>query len=1056
MSFQDTNIARNPAQLVLSHCTIIDRSITFINSYKLIGFAKPFKYNDLVLCGFCGVTCAVQALLYKLTTVAVGLSHFLSLNGEKVMHTMNEKKTLNLQHKSNKSLESKKLKAITTPELLADDINTTCPYCGVGCGIRVSKSKGVNQDSLPVLINGDKRHPANFGKLCIKGKNLGDTLTNDNRLALPKINNQIQKWPRTLDYVASQLMKTIEEYGADSVAFYASGQLLTEDYYLANKLMKGFIGSGNIDTNSRLCMSSAVSAHKRAFGEDIVPMSYSDITKADLIVLTGSNLAWCHPVIYQRIREEKEKRPELKIVVIDPRVTASTELADLHLAIKAGGDLCLFNGLLNYLNENDCIDLGSLNIEGLEEALRCAKKESANQEVVNTSYTQFEKTGLSAENINHFYQLFASNDKVVTIFSQGINQSVQGTDQGNAIINCHLASGKIGKAGCGPFSITGQPNAMGGREVGALANTLASHIDFPNEETDSEKYAELHQGLADFWQTDNLVKKEGLKAVDLFNAVDEGKIKAIWIMATNPIVSMPNHEKIAQALAKCPLVIVSDCVEKNDTLQYADVVLPAQSWGEKSGTVTNSERRISRQRPFLLPFGEAKPDWWIISEIAKRMGFAKQFSYDSVSEVFAEHARLSGLQNEGSRAFDISTYGTITPEQFEQWQPVQWPQPKGRAIKINDQGFFNEGHYYHGDKKAKMIAVESVALFTANKKYTYKNHSVKAVKGIDIQSDDCATNIAFTLNTGRNRDQWHTQTRSGKSSILTNRHPEPEVSINPKDALLLGIEEAQLVTISAVSTALTEPKLSTTEQQLVMRAKLTESVSEKALFIPIHWSQSNFNQGCISQLVQARVDKISGQPAFKHSQVNIKPCQVSSEALLVVKMPIDNLDVIYQVEQKIEGGYCYHLASNKNPEDFFNDLDNVVGTQNNTNQVLDNLNASEPLKQYFRKSYLKQGQLQSAVLVSPHKTDLPQGWISQCYQLGDTINDQRDLLSNDAKQLQQKKTFCQCLNIELNQVTQAIEQGDLTVDNIRAKTGAGNGCGSCIGDISLLLKELSV
>lgn len=967
------------------------------------------------------------------------------------MHTMKDQKTPSLQDKSITSLESNNLQAITTPELLAADINTTCPYCGVGCGIRVTKPEKTNNAALPVLINGDKRHPANFGKLCIKGRNLGDTLTNDNRLALPKINNQIQKWPRTLDYVASQLTKTIEEYGPESVAFYASGQLLTEDYYLANKLMKGFIGSGNIDTNSRLCMSSAVSAHKRAFGEDIVPMSYSDIIKADLIVLTGSNLAWCHPVIYQRIREEKEKRPELKIVVIDPRVTASTELADLHLAIKAGGDLCLFNGLLNYLHENDCIDEDALNIEGLEEALRSAKKET-----VNLSHTQFEKTGLSAKDMNDFYQLFASNDKVVTIFSQGINQSVQGTDQGNAIINCHLASGKIGKAGCGPFSITGQPNAMGGREVGALANTIASHIDFPNDETDSEAYAKLHQGLAEFWQTDNLVEKEGLKAVDLFNAVDEGKIKAIWIMATNPIVSMPNHEKIAQALAKCPLVIVSDCVEKNDTLQYADVILPAQTWGEKSGTTTNSERRISRQRPFLMPFGEAKPDWWIISEIAKRMGFAKQFSYNNVSEIFSEYARLSGLQNEGSRAFDISAYGNITPEQFEQWQPVQWPQPKGQAIKINDQGFFNEGSYYHSDKTAKMIAVESVPLFTDNKIYTFKNNSVKAIKGIDVQSDDCATNTVFILNTGRNRDQWHTQTRSGKSSILTNRHPEPEVSINPKDALRLGIKEAQLVTISSVSTALTEQKLSTTEPQLVMRAKLTESVSEKALFIPIHWSQSNFNQGCISQLVQARVDHISGQPAFKHSQVNIKPYLVSSEALLVVKVPIENLDVVYQVEQKISGGYCYHLASNKSPKDFFNYLDNTVRRKSNAYQTLDNLNASEPLKQYFRKSYLKQGQLQSAILVSPHKNDLPQGWISQCYQLGDTINDKRDLLSNDAKQLQQKKTFCQCLNIELNQVTQAIEQGDLTVDNIRAKTGAGNGCGSCIGDISLMLKELGV
>ncbi len=945
--------------------------------------------------------------------------------------------TENFQSQQVTHVESKCLQAITTPELAIKDINTTCPYCGVGCGIRVTKSENANHKQ-PVLINGDKRHPANFGKLCIKGKSLGDTLTNDNRLALPKVNGEQQKWPRALDYVASQLNKTIEKYGADAVAFYTSGQLLTEDYYLANKLMKGFIGSGNIDTNSRLCMSSAVSAHKRAFGEDIVPMSYSDITQANLIVLTGSNLAWCHPVIYQRIREEKEKRPELKIVVIDPRITASTELADLHLAIKAGGDLSLFNGLLDYLNENGFIDEDALKLNDIEEALCSAKKDCKSSDKEASAIT-----GLSTEQMNGFYQLFATSKKVVTIFSQGINQSVQGSDQGNAIINCHLASGKIGKAGCGPFSITGQPNAMGGREVGALANTLASHIDFPSDDFDREKFAELHSALADFWQTDALTTQEGYKAVDLFNAVDEGKIKAIWIMATNPVVSMPNHEKISQALAKCPLVIVSDCVEKNDTLKYADVILPAQSWGEKSGTVTNSERRISRQRPFLEPFGEAKPDWWIISEVAKRMGFTKQFSYNNVSEVFAEHARLSGLQNKGSRAFDISAFADISPEQYERWHPIQWPQPKGRPIRLNDQNFFSTGKYYHSDNKAKMKAVETLSLLS--------NTQNNVVNKSAVENNICASETIFTLNTGRNRDQWHTQTRSGKSSILTNRHPEPEVSINPKDALALGIKDAQLVSISAVFST-TQKQQKNTNPTLVVRAKLTESVRPQTLFIPIHWSQSNFNQGCVSQLVEAKVDSNSGQPAFKHSQVKLKPNKVQSEALLVVKEPIEMLDVVYQVEQKIVGGYCYHLASNKSPEEFFNYLDDNV-LQHDEPQTLDKLNASQPLKQYFRKSYLIQGQLQSAILVSLNKTDLPQGWISQCYQLGETTDGQRNLLSNDARQLQQKKTFCQCLNIELHQVVQAIEQGELTVENIRAKTGAGNGCGSCIGDISLRLKE---
>lgn len=900
--------------------------------------------------------------------------------------------------------------AIVDPKLLTNDIDTTCPYCGVGCGITVSNSS--KNSSQTVLINGDKNHPANFGKLCIKGKNLADTLDNENRLIAPQINNTIQKWPRALDYVASKINQSIEEYGKESVGFYVSGQLLTEDYYVANKLMKGFIGSGNIDTNSRLCMSSAVSAHKRAFGEDIVPMSYSDITKADLIVLAGSNLAWCHPIIYQRIREEKARRPELTLVVIDPRVTASTELADMHLPIKAGQDVTLFNGLLNYLNQNSFINedlLTSVDKEsGLTQALINAKEDSLH----------LSSTGLSIKEIEKFYQLFANKNKVVTLFSQGINQSKQGTDQVNGIINCHLVTNKIGKIGCGVFSITGQPNAMGGREVGALANTLASHIEF------KDNY--LHSALANFWQTDNLATSEGLKAVDLFGAVESGKIKVLWIMATNPLVSMPNHEKIKQALQKCPLVIVSDCVASNDTLKYADVILPAQTWGEKSGTVTNSERRITRQRSFLQPFAQAKPDWWIISEVAKRMGFAAQFTYDSVDQIFTEHARLSGLENNGTRAFDISAFGKLNAAQYQRLSPFQWPQPQGYSIKVSEQNFFGDGHYYHNNNKARVVAIKS-NLPTEN-------------------------GLLFTLNTGRNRDQWHTQTRSGKSGILTQRHPEPEVEINQQDAEELNIIDGQLVNIETDDNRVKGPFL--------IRANVTNTQRQKALFIAIHWSASNFNQGCVSKFVKANIDLLSGQPAFKHSQVSVKPWQTSSEAMLVVKTPIDESLATYQVEQKISGGYCYYLASTETPIELFERLDHFVAS--NPQQIIDHkkmqiLNASDPVKQYFRKSYfiedLGSNNMQATILVAQQKSDLPQGWISQLFKLTDSDDIKRNIMSGDSKRLQLKNTFCQCLQVELNDIEQAIACGEITVDSIRAKTKAGNGCGSCIGDIALKLKQ---
>ncbi|WP_170309550.1 nitrate reductase [Litorilituus lipolyticus] len=912
-----------------------------------------------------------------------------------------------------------------------NNVKTTCPYCGVGCGVTIS----TNEESK-VVVQGDKQHPANLGNLCIKGKNLAETIDNSNRLVSPRVKGQTQTWSRALDYVASKFNETIAQHGKESVAFYVSGQLLTEDYYVANKLMKGFIGSGNIDTNSRLCMSSAVSAHKRAFGEDIVPTNYDDLIHADVVVLAGSNLAWCHPILFRRLREEKARRPELKVIVIDPRVTACVELADLHLQIKAGCDLILFNSLLNYLAQQGCIDVEKLaqSTSGLQQALDSAQADSE----------KLNGIGLSEQDIEQFFSLFAQHDKVVTVFSQGINQSRQGSDQGNAIINCHLASDKIGKLGSGPFSMTGQPNAMGGREVGALANTLAGHIEFEDDA--------LCEGLAQFWQTDNLATKAGLKAIDLFDAIDQGKIKAVWIMATNPLVSLPDHDKIKGALQKCPLVVVSDCVASNDTLEYADVIFPAQTWGEKSGTVTNSERRISRQRPFLTPFGEAKADWWIISEVAKRMGFSKAFNFKSPKEIFAEHAGVSGLANLHRKSacnieqaqnlklsaqallkgFDISAYQNLSEQQYQQWLPVQWPQAKQSSITLSDQRFFTEKRYFHSDAKARFIAVQTS---------DYGEDNATSHVLLDTNKNKEVSTKTFTLNTGRNRDQWHTQTRSGKSGTLTNRHAEPELAINPNDALKLNIEGGDLV------------KVENERGQLLVRAHITEQQRAHEVFIPIHWSSSNFTQGCVSQLVAPLVDKVSGQPAFKHSQVTLTAKKVNSEAMLVVKKQVTKVFAQYQVKQKIAGGYCYHIASELNTESLYKSLCDYVEEHELEQENNSSLNASEPLKQYYRKSYLHDAKMYCAVLVGRKKQDLPHGWLSQFYQQASELSAKRNVISADIERVQAKKTFCQCLNIAKEDINQAVESGKLTLADIRNKTGAGNGCGSCIGDIALMLNN---
>ncbi|WP_156442790.1 molybdopterin-dependent oxidoreductase, partial [Sphingomonas sp. CCH9-H8] len=429
-------------------------------------------------------------------------------------------------------------------------IRTTCAYCGVGCGIRATVT-----GERAVRIEGDPDHPANRGRLCSKGTHLGETVGLEGRLLHPMIGLKRASWDKALNLVAKRFRDTIARHGPGSVAFYVSGQLLTEDYYVANKLMKGFIGTANIDTNSRLCMSSAVAGHNRAFGEDVVPASYDDLDAADLIVLVGSNTAWCHPIVYQRIRARCEAGA--KLVVIDPRRTETAEEADLHLAIRPGSDVALMNGLLHWCREAGAIDEAYL-------AAHVATPENFWVEVGEGSdlWSVARVCDVPPSDLRRFYELFAATPRTVTMFSQGVNQALSGTDQVNAILNVHLATGRIGKPGSAPFSITGQPNAMGGREVGGLASTLAAHMDFAPENRDL---------VQRFWASPVIAQKPGLKAVDLFRSIGEGRIKALWVMATNPAVSMPDAGRVREALAGCPFVVISDVIERTDSADYAHV-----------------------------------------------------------------------------------------------------------------------------------------------------------------------------------------------------------------------------------------------------------------------------------------------------------------------------------------------------------------------------------------------------------------------------------------------------------------------------------------------------
>ena len=879
---------------------------------------------------------------------------------------------------------------------------TTCAYCGVGCGVEAKVNKQGKLD-----IRGDKDHPANYGQLCSKGYALGETVGFQGRLLTPSIDGIDSDWPTALEHVASEFSKTIEEYGSDSVAFYVSGQLLTEDYYVANKLMKGFIGSANIDTNSRLCMSSTVAGHKRAFGSDTVPICYEDIEMADLVVITGSNLAWCHPVLFQRLKAAKAQRPDLFIVVIDPRKTDTCSIADLHLAIQPETDVALFNGLLSYLALHNKTDPDYIEkyTDGFESALSSAIKDSADQLQLTTTL------GISQADLTAFYQQFANTEKTLTIYSQGVNQSSQGTDKVNSILNCHIATARIGKPGMGPFSVTGQPNAMGGREVGGLANTLAAHMEFGNDND--------HQLVSDFWKTEQLATRPGLKAIDLFDAMYQGKIKAIWIMATNPVVSLPDSTKVIAALKKCPLVVVSDCIKDTATTQLANVLLPAQGWSEKSGTVTNSERRISRQRKILSSPGEAKADWWIICEIAKRMGFKQSFSYQHEGEIFTEYAKMTALGNQDGLARDLNLIGLtqLDAQGYSQLIPQQWP-VKTLQTSFVQQRIFADNRFFTANQKAQFIAIA----MPLNKK---------------INSDE----YPLTMNSGRVRDHWHTMTRTGLSSRLSAHISEPFVAISNADAQLNHLQDGDLTTVSSPQGA------------VLVRATISSNMSKGQVFIPIHWNQQTASNANVCALISKNnVDLISGQPAFKSSTVNIKKWHYNSEALLLTTQQLVVSEFDYWVIQKVENGYLYRIADVLSVELLSKKLKALIGGQTQTHKVIDYSNQQ---KTQYRHTRITNQQISSAFIASDNLQNQKLEWMENVLAQPLDISTERTLMTGFVEgRLASGKIICACKQVGQVAIDNAIKQtAGNCVKKVCQQTGAGTGCGSCIPEITQLINE---
>ena len=899
-------------------------------------------------------------------------------------------------------------------------IKSTCPYCGVGCGIEAKVDTQANGDTT-MTVRGDSSHPSNYGRLCSKGLALGDTITDDGRLTTPSINGEEVHWNKALGYVAEKFQQTIKKYGPNSVAFYVSGQLLTEDYYVANKLMKGYIGSGNIDTNSRLCMSSSVAGHKRAFGSDTVPNCYEDIEHTDMIVLTGSNLAWCHPVLYQRLKAAKLAKPSLKIIVIDPRETDTCELADLHLAIQPGTDVALFNGLLNYLDENQQINQEYVrqHTNDFAVALTAAKQDTGKDGV---DYLQLSRiTGIPIPYLETFYQWFAETEKVMTYYSQGVNQSSAGTDKVNSIINCHFATGRIGLEGAGPFSVTGQPNAMGGREVGGLANTLASHMEFGNNDH--------YNTVSEFWETATLAKQPGLTAVDMFDAIADGKIKAVWIMATNPVVSLPNANKVKAALEKCPLVVASDCIADTDTTRCANVLLPAKGWSEKSGTVTNSERRISRQRALIASsdsitnqrLHSPKSDWWIICQVALRMGYSG-FNFTSEADIFREYSRMTATNNNGSRDLDLGALANLSNEEYDQLSPQQWPldsqaiihdDTSSSQIAIAPKRFFSKGQFYTPSKKGNFVAVNYRAPATS------------------ISKD-----YPMTLNTGRIRDQWHTMTRTGLAVTLGAHKPEPYIQLNPQDARCFDLKEGDIATIH------------NSWGSAKARVQLSSEMNAGQVFMPIHWSDVESSHGKVCNVVSPDVDPVSAQPEAKFTPVAIKRWAYTSEGLLLNRTPINTDHFEYWVKRRVNGGYLYYVAQSHSEPLLIDTIKSlsIVDTDNTR------IEFNDDGQQQYRCATMVNGDVDTLYVVAPRLCDTDYAWLDNLLVNTLSVDAQRSILSGKpAASLISGKQICACKQVGEITIKQAIQDGANSVSAISECTGAGTGCGSCLPEIAQIL-----
>ncbi|MEH6389408.1 nitrate reductase [Pseudomonas profundi] len=890
---------------------------------------------------------------------------------------------------------------------------STCCYCGVGCGVLIE------HDGERILdVQGDPTHPANYGRLCTKGSTLHKTGDMAARALYPQLRlgkglarNRVD-WDTAMGHAAQMFGQAIAEHGPDSVAFYISGQLLTEDYYAFNKLARALIGTNNIDSNSRLCMSSAVVGYKRSLGADSPPCSYEDIERSDCVLIVGSNMAYAHPVLFRRLEQAKAEFPDKRIIVVDPRRTDTCDLADLHLQIQPGTDVALFHGIMHLLLSEGLIDRAYIDAHtrGFSEL-----------EALVADYPPAVASalcGIAEDVLVTAARMIGNAPSFLSLWCMGLNQSTSGSAKNSALINLHLATGQIGKAGSGPFSLTGQPNAMGGRETGSLSNLLPGHRDAGNTEHRDE--------VADYWGVDRLPSAPGLSAIELFEAVREGRIKALYIACTNPAQSLPDQTLVREALAACPFVIVQEAFGNTETCQYADLLLPAASWGEKQGSVTNSERRISHVRAAIPAPGDARADWDIVCDFARRLekqlrpGQKSLFDFSAPAELFDEFIGLT-------RGRDLD-YSGLNHALIEVLGPQQWPFPAGATA--GTRRLYADGRFPTDDGHARFLHEPYLPAIEQRE-----------------------SRFPLTLNTGRLRDQWHGMSRTGTAAQLFGHVDQAQLSLHPEELERRNLSDGQLV------------KVSSRRGELILPVSADDQLRPGQAFIPMHWGDRYLKGLGVNVLTQPAFDPLSKQPELKHTGIDLQPVSLPWELFILVEGDVQQrFDALrplceqfayasFALSGRDRPALLVRAAHTTAPDAaWMNTVDRLLGVDEGAVLVYD-----DPGQSVGKRIRIEQGRITAIRLTGEAAA---RDWLRGLWERGEISSPLHrwflaPLASPPGGATATDKTLCNCMNVSASRIRAGVEDG-LDLQGLKDQLGCGTQCGSCVPEIKRMLATHSV